>query len=214
MREHSPRRAALGEQGRSPATERDWLIAAIALVGLGISVYLTVTQLSRVTPLFCEAGSGCDIVQASRYARFLGLPTPGWGIALYGLLTLLALGGLAGRRWLAAFVLAVAGASFSGYLTYLAIFELRAVCPYCLADAAVALGLLLVLLARRPEAGRRSRITPARLVAVGLATAVVTVVVAGASFVADSSSAGSSTYQASLARHLAASGAVFYGAYW
>jgi uncharacterized membrane protein len=130
------------------------------------------------------------------------------------LLTLLALGGLAGRRWLAAFVLAVAGASFSGYLTYLAIFELRAVCPYCLADAAVALGLLLVLLARRPEAGRRSRITPARLVAVGLATAVVTVVVAGASFVADSSSAGSSTYQASLARHLAASGAVFYGAYW
>ena len=47
----------------------------------------------------------------------------------------------------------------------------------------------------------------------GVAAAVVTVVFGMGVFVAGAPSTGS-TYQESLARHLAASGAIFYGAYW
>jgi len=153
------------------------------------------------------------VVQASRYALFLGVPTAAWGIALYAAIGALALTGLPPRRWVWAYALAVAGVAFSAYLTYLSLFELGAVCPYCLADAAVATALLVVLFARRPEAGRRASMRPGRLVAIGLAAAVVTVVFGMGVFAGGAPGVGS-PYQEALARHLTASGAVFYGAYW
>jgi uncharacterized membrane protein len=189
-------------------------VAALAAAGLAISAYLTGAKLAGATALFCESGSGCDVVQASRYAVFLGFPTAAWGAGLYALVGGLALAGLSARRWLWVFVLAVAAVAFSAYLTWLALFELGAVCPWCLADAAIAAALLAVLLARRPVAtGRRSWVRPRRLATLGVLTAAVTIVVGMGVFVAGAPSAGSA-YQDALARHLTASGAIFYGAYW
>ena len=200
---------------RPPASSGpDWPVAALAAAGLAVSAYLTGAKLSGATALFCESGSGCDVVQASRYAVFLGLPTAAWGAGLYALVGSLALAGLSARRWLWAFVLAVAAVAFSAYLTWLALFELRAVCPWCLGDAAIAAALLAVLLVRRPVAtGKRAPTRPARLIGLGAAAAIVSVVFAMGVFVADAPTAGS-VYQDALARHLTASGAIFYGAYW
>lgn len=193
---------------------RHWLVAAVAAAGLVVSVYLTWTKWTGATALFCESGSGCDVVQASRYAVFLGLPTAAWGVLLYALVGGLALAGLTPRRWVAAYALAVAGVAFSAYLTYLSFFELAAACPYCLADAVIAGGLLVVLLVRRPAAtGRRAPTRRGRLIAIGAAMVVVTVVFSMGVFVAGSPTAGSA-YPDALARHLKASGAIFYGAYW
>ena len=187
------------------------VLAAAGVVG---SASLTWTKWAGATALFCESGSGCDVVQASRYALFLGLPTAAWGVGLYAAIGALALAGLAPRRWVWAYALAVAGVAFSAYLTYLSLVELRAVCPYCLVDAGIAGALLVVLLVRRPAAtGKRPATRRGRLIAVGLASALVTVVFGMGVFVAGAPSTGS-TYQESLARHLAASGAIFYGAYW
>ncbi|MBI2525363.1 MAG: hypothetical protein HYV93_05210, partial [Candidatus Rokubacteria bacterium] len=78
----------------------------------------------------------------------------------------------------------------------------------------VALALVGVLLARRPEiGGKRSPTRPARLVTLGAVTAIATVVF-GAGVFASYSSQGSSAFQEGLARHLAQGGAIFYGAYW
>jgi len=207
------------KQGKQPklAAEPqgiDWPVAALAAAGLGVSAYLTAIKLSGATALFCESGSGCEVVQASRYAVFLGAPTAAWGILLYAVVVGLALSGLRPQRWLAAYALAVTAVAFSAYLTWLSVFEIGAVCPWCLIDAGIAVALLVVLLVRRPAAkARRSPARPARLIGIGIAAAVVTVVLAAGVFVADRSG-GSTPYQEALARHLTASGAIFYGAYW
>ncbi len=198
-----------------PAPARlDWPVAAVAAAGLAVSAYLAWTKWTGAAALFCERGGGCDVVQASRYATFLGAPTAAWGAVLYALVIGLALTGLTPRRWTGAYALAAAAVAFSGYLTYLALWELRAVCPYCLVDAGIAVALLATLLARRPAAtGRRSPVRPRRLAVIGGVVAVATVVFAAGVFVADAPTAASAR-QDGLARHLTASGATFYGAYW
>ncbi|MFQ5916124.1 MAG: vitamin K epoxide reductase family protein, partial [Nitrospinota bacterium] len=54
---------------------RNWPVAGVAAAGFVVAGYLAVTKLGGDSPLFCTAGGGCDIVQASRYAVFFGLPT-------------------------------------------------------------------------------------------------------------------------------------------
>jgi uncharacterized membrane protein len=188
-------------------------VAALSVAGFLISAYLTATALLGRQALFCEAGGACDIVQSSRWATFFGAPTAAWGAVVYAMLAALALAGLNARRWLSAFLLAVAAASFSAYLTYISAVILRALCPYCLAVAVIAGILVVVLALRRPHAVANRRWgRPARLVAAAAATAVVTVVFVAAAFMADAPRGGAG--QEALARHLASSGAIFYGAYW
>lgn len=204
---------ARASRGRPAETTRpDWLVAALAAAALLVAGYLAATKLAGGSALFCSAGSGCDVVQASRYAVFLGLPTALWGAGLYAAIGGLALARLTVGRWLAAFLLAVAAASFSLYLTYLELFVLRAVCAYCVLSAALALALVAVLLARRPRVSRRS-VAPRRVAGLGVATAVATVVFGAGVFAVDTSPA-SVQLREGLARHLAETGSVMYGAYW
>jgi len=200
---------------RAPAAiTPDWPVAALAGAGLAISLYLTLTKLAGATALLCHRGGGCDVVQSSRYATFLGLPTAAWGAGLYLVVGAVALAGLTARRWLWAFLLAVVGASFSAFLTFVELAILRAVCFYCLTAAVLALALLAVVLARRPHSTeRRGWGAPRRLATLGATAAVVTIALG---VVGDLTGSGvpATAYQEGLARHLAQTGAVFYGAYW
>jgi len=205
----TPKNRARAAQEPAP---REWSIAGVAAAGLAISAYLAIARLAGAGLALCEAGGGCDIVQSSRYAMFLGVPTAAWGVVLYGVVAGLAVAGLSVGRWLLVFGLAAAAVAFSGYLTYLQLAVLRAVCPWCVADAVVAAALLGVVLWRRP-AERRRQTRPGRLVAIGGGAAVATVVLAAGVFVAGAPS-GSAAYREALARHLTDSGAVFYGAFW
>jgi uncharacterized membrane protein len=193
---------------------RDWLLSAVAGFGVVILGYLAAMKLSGGSAVFCTAGSGCDVVQASRYATFLWVPTAAWGTLFFAAIGALGLWGLSAERWQWAFLLSVAGAAFSLYMSYLAAFEVRAFCAYCGASTLVALALFGIVLARRPAGGgKRSPTRPARLAALGAVTAIVTIVF-GAGVYASYSSQGSTPFQEALARHLAQTGAVFYGAYW
>ncbi len=206
------------EESETP--RRDWPVAALSAAGLAVAGYLGVAKIAGDSAIFCAAGSGCDVVQASRYAVFLGLPTALWGAGLYALIGTLALLGFTRQRWLTAFLLAVAVASFSAYLTYLELFVIRAVCGYCVASAVIAAALFGLLLWKRPDVhhqkdsrGRRSPVRPARVAALGIVTAVATVVL-GAGIYAWESPQQAAGYADGLARHLAGSGAIMYGAYW
>jgi uncharacterized membrane protein len=209
QREHGAR-----AHGAAEPLRHDWLVVGLAAAGFLVSLYLTLTRVAGARALFCESGGGCEAVQASRYSMFIGLPTAAWGMALYGLIGLLAVLGLPQRRWLWAFGLAVSGAAFAAYLTYLELAVIRALCAYCLVAAAVALALLVTLLVRRPGTGSRHASTrPRRLVTIGAVVAVVTVAFGVAGHMADTAGTAS-PYQEALARHLTESGATFYGAYW
>src|SRR5262249_9996083 len=61
----------------------DWIVVVLALLGLGVAGYLTALKLGGNQAFLCRDGSGCDIVQASRYSVLAGVPTAMWGAGVY-----------------------------------------------------------------------------------------------------------------------------------
>ncbi|MFB5083328.1 vitamin K epoxide reductase family protein [Symbiobacterium thermophilum] len=71
-------------------------IGVLALVGLGISLYLTwVYTTDRVA--ICLGSGGCETVQYSPYAWILGIPIPTLGAGAYLMVLALAVWGCAAR---------------------------------------------------------------------------------------------------------------------
>lgn len=123
---------------------RAWLWAPVILSALGVLVsgYLSVKRLTGGN-LACSRWAECDVVNNSVYAKIYGVPVAFLGLAGYLVLLALALAALAAsastqRKLLtASFVLALAGFAFSGYLTYIELFVLEALCNWCVASAAL-----------------------------------------------------------------------------
>jgi len=116
--------------------------AAVALAGLGIAGYLTAVHYAGGTPA-CAIAHGCATVQQSRYAELAGVPVALLGLLGYaGVLASLARDG-EGARTVTAF-LSLAGFGFSGWLTYVELARLDAICSWCVASA-VCMTLLAVL---------------------------------------------------------------------
>ena len=189
----------------------DYLVAGLAAAGFAIAVYLTWLKWTGGNTTFCLSGSGCDIVQASRYGTLLGLPTALWGALLYAAIGALAGIGLTASRWNWAFWLAAAGVGVSVYLTALSLLVIHATCAYCLASGAIMLAILLVLWWRRSGLpGRRTKLSSV----IGYAVALALLAPFGAAFIFAMPEGGSAAFEAALARHLRDKGAVMYGAYW
>jgi uncharacterized membrane protein len=129
------------------AKERDGLalrvaLASLAALGLAISAYLTWTHFAGVAPACAGGSHGCETVQSSRYATFLGIPVSVVGLAGYAALLFSVALPTEGGVYLG-FFLALVGTLFSAYLTYLELFVVRALCQWCLASAAVMVAALI-----------------------------------------------------------------------
>ena len=188
----------------------DVLVIGLAAAGFAIAAYLTWLKWSGGTAAFCLSGSGCDVVQASRYGELLGVPTALWGALLYVAIGVLAVLGLTAKRWTWAFYLAAAGVGVSFYLTAISVLVLGVTCAYCLASGVVTVALLGVLLWRRASLPGRRKL--ASLLPGAVAAAVLAPL--GAAFVFAMPQGGGAGFEAALARHLREKGAVMYGAYW
>lgn len=118
-------------------------IAALSLIGLMISIYMSLYKLGVFGVIACGAGD-CDRVQNSPWAEFFGVPVPYIGVLGYGALMAAALAGMQPRfvrdRRIAAVLFAGAaiGLAFSAYLTYLEAAVINAWCRYCIVSAALA----------------------------------------------------------------------------
>lgn len=203
------------EEPVSPEKRRpDWIVVALALLGLGVAGYLTALKLGGNQAFLCRDGSACDIVQASRYSLLAGVPTALWGAALYLAIAAVSAVPRTVRRWQAAFMLASGAVAFSLYLTYLAIFVIGATCLYCLASGVIAVALLVVMIVRRPrgEGREAAAYKPGKLAGLGITAGAFTVLIGAFIFAADFSTPAG--YQAALAQHLAKNNATFYGAFW
>jgi uncharacterized membrane protein len=117
-------------------------IAILALAGFFLSLYLWLWKIGRIGSLQCGTG-GCERVQTSAYADFLGVPVAFYGVVGYAALLAVSLVGLQ-PRWLArrepTFVLlalASLGVAFTGYLSYLEFAVIEAWCRWCLGSAAL-----------------------------------------------------------------------------
>ena len=137
------------------------IVAALALAGLFVSLYLTLYKLGIIGEIACSIGS-CETVQTSRWATFLGLPVAAWGLGFYAVTFALAFAGT-DDRWadsrripLAVLLLAGWGVLFSGWLTWLELFVIDAICTWCVVSAIIVLAIFVVALLDWREMGRTS----------------------------------------------------------
>ncbi len=124
-----------------------WVIPALAVVGLGVSLYLASVETSGVEAV-CGPVGDCNAVQQSEYASIFGIPIGVLGaIAYIGLIigwivTRVSKGRTADIATLLVAVTAFGGTMFSIYLTFLEPFVIGATCLWCLTSALAIAGLL------------------------------------------------------------------------
>jgi uncharacterized membrane protein len=125
------------------------VMALIALIGVFVSLYLTLYKLGYIGTLVCGTGS-CELVQLSKWGTFLGLPVAAWGVGSYGAVFVLALASTqerfeSSRRLTGALALLTAwGVLFTIWLTYLELAVIHAICRWCVGSAVMTV-LLFVL---------------------------------------------------------------------
>ncbi len=201
-------------------------ILVLAIFGAALTSYLTITHFLGAAPVLCkaDAGSGCDLVLNSEYAKIFGIP-----VTIFGTLGYLTIAGLAAipiffkpenlkakqqlkqKTAMLLFMVSTSTVVFSGYLMYLLAFEIKTFCIYCISSAiTVAAIWLLNLRSREWEDG-------GQLIFSGLI--VGTIVLIGTlgifSFQTGQVRATQSlVFKQDLAKHLTGSGAKMYGAFW
>ncbi len=187
---------------------RDLWLAAQAAVGSIVSAYLLVSKTAHTTT-YCPLGSGCDVVQSSRYAVAFGIPVALLGLAYYAVLLVLGLRRFRSeRRW--ALALPVAGMGVGASIIFTAVQQtaIRATCSLCVLSGLLSLGIFIYLVARRPQRPPGATwgwMSVATLAAVGFLLL---------GYGASAPQVAANDYATELAKHLSASGAKFYGAYW
>jgi uncharacterized membrane protein len=118
------------------------VVALLALVGLFVALYLTMYKTGMIGTISCSIGS-CETVNTSRWSIFLGLPVAAWGLGFYIAALTVAIASLQ-DRWVderAPSVVMVAlsgwGVLFSGWLTWLELFVIHAICMWCVISAII-----------------------------------------------------------------------------
>jgi uncharacterized membrane protein len=122
-----------------------WIVAGL---GMADALYLTWIKLSSQTAA-CSAAGDCTTVNNSIYADIGGIPIAAFGAGAY--LAIILLLYLEERhnvfrengRWMV-YGISLAGVLYSGYLTYIELYVIKAICPFCVFSA-VCLVVLLIL---------------------------------------------------------------------
>jgi uncharacterized membrane protein len=128
------------------------IVAALALAGIFISLYLTLFKLGVIGELTCSIGS-CETVNTSKWSTFLHLPVAAWGLLFYSEVFVISLVGTMPRLeyepLLSVLLVAEAaiGVLFSAWLTYLELAVIHAICIWCVTSAGIVVAILLVSIA-------------------------------------------------------------------
>jgi uncharacterized membrane protein len=125
-------------------------IAVLALVGLFVALYLWLHALGFGGAIKCGASGGCETVQTSPWAVFLGFPVAFYGVVGYLAVLVVALvslrpTALAQRGWNQLLLaLVTIGVVFTAYLTYVELFLIQAICRWCIGSAVIIAAIWLV----------------------------------------------------------------------
>jgi uncharacterized membrane protein len=135
------------------------VVATLALIGAFVATYLFLYKIGAFGAIACGDG-GCEVVQNSPWADFLGVPVAGWGLVGFIAIFVTAFLGtqprFAQQRWISYGLLTLTGVAFlfSIYLSILEEFVIHAWCRWCIVSAIIstlAFGFSL------PEIGRLRR---------------------------------------------------------
>ncbi len=131
---------------RGSGGEKVLRITAGVLSGLGLLVsgyVIYKTQILNEIPQCVGGGGGCELVEKSEYSELGGIHISYFGFIGYALLMAASIWN-GDRARVAGFVLALFGFGFSVYLTYLELWEILAICQWCVTSA-VAMTMLFVV---------------------------------------------------------------------
>ncbi len=193
----------------------NWPVLAFALAGVVLTAYLSFSSWFGSILVYCEEGSGCDIVQNSRWGTFLGVSTAFWGFWGYVSLSYIAYKVRhPEKRWKLVWTFSLIGLAVSVYLTVIAITVLQTACAYCLASLAL-MGIIFITVSiQRPKtmphftwpvwAGKR----------IILAAVIIGGLHLHYSGVFGSTDGPEDPFLKALAIHLADTNTIFYGAFW
>jgi len=118
----------------------------LAIVGLAIAGYLTWAHYQH-DALVCGLGD-CETVQTSQYSEVAGLPIAILGMGMFGAIIALVLI----RSWRSSLTdvasagiifLTLTGVLYYAYLTWIEIFELEAICQWCVLSSLMTVGILI-----------------------------------------------------------------------
>jgi len=122
-------------------------IAFVATIGIGVAGYIAIVEGSGGAPACVAGGGGCETVAESSYSHVAGINIAIFGIIGYVLILASAfLANDVGR--FGGFLVALGGFGFSVYLTYLEIWEIEAICQWCVGSA-ILMTILFILNATR-----------------------------------------------------------------
>ncbi len=118
----------------------NWIMTGLAGVALAVSLYLLTVHWGWWQAV-CLGVGNCEVVNTSKWSELFGIP-----VALLGSLTyiaLIALGIAIDRDFypdyarLGRFFIAAVGVAFSAYLTYIELYVLHEICPWCVTQAII-----------------------------------------------------------------------------
>ncbi len=136
----------MGSERAQPVSRVLWIrlaraaVPLLAVIGMGISAYLTYVHLENLVPICGELGD-CEVVNSSVYSAINGIPVAAIGFLGYAVLFVLGLFNLRRERTcrstisLAILGLSLGGVLYSAYLTYIELFVLNAICVWCVGSA-------------------------------------------------------------------------------
>lgn len=125
-----------------------WLaIMVVTVIGFVDSIYLSWVKISSLYAL-CGPFGDCETVNTSPYSEILGVPIAFLGAGAYLVIFMLLYLEKRSTSWadmsqLAVFGISLVGVLYSAYLTYIELFVIRAICPYCVVSA---IALLIILI--------------------------------------------------------------------
>jgi uncharacterized membrane protein len=118
-----------------------WITFILACLGILDATYLLIYKLTN-NPSMCLGSGGCHNVNFSPYSEIGGIP-----VSVFGLVAFLVIGVILlleprltvaqQNGSLAIFGISLAGVAFSAYLTWLEIYIIHAICPFCVASAVI-----------------------------------------------------------------------------
>jgi uncharacterized membrane protein len=118
-----------------------WATITLACLGVLDATYLLVYKLTNNNAM-CFGSGGCHDVNFSSYSEIGGIPVSVFGIAAFlviaGILLLEVRLKIAKEYGaLAVFGISLTGVAFTAYLTWLEIYVIHAICPFCVATAVI-----------------------------------------------------------------------------
>lgn len=192
----------------------NWPLLGLALIGMGLTAYLTFTFWAGQAVAGCTEGSGCDLVLNSRWSKLFGLPTSFWGFLAYAALAGTAFIKEEDLHWKFAWTIALFGVLYSLYLTSVSVIVLEAACPYCLTSLALMVVILGIVTYQRPTSLPKFSWRPWLLKTATTGVVLVTALHLHYAGVWSKPSGPEDPTVRALAEHLTETGAKFYGASW